>query len=145
MVLSIQTLCSVFSRSTLLIQYSHESFWDRCNKLFTSGFGYPLPFLSSSVRLDGKHWWTAIFRSLQRCSVWVYVRAGPFKNSHGVVVKPLLCYFSGVLGAIVFLEGEPSAQSEIQSTLEKVFVQDIPLFGCIHLSLDCNQSPCLCS
>uniref|UniRef100_A0A9J7Z754 Transposase Tc1-like domain-containing protein n=1 Tax=Cyprinus carpio carpio TaxID=630221 RepID=A0A9J7Z754_CYPCA len=25
--------------------------------------------LSSSVRLDGKRWWTAIFRSLQRCSI----------------------------------------------------------------------------
>ncbi len=28
-----------------------------------------LGILSSSVRLDGKHWWTAIFRSLQRCSI----------------------------------------------------------------------------
>ncbi len=27
-----------------------------------------LQILSSSVRLDGKRWWTAIFRSLQRCS-----------------------------------------------------------------------------
>ncbi len=43
-----------------------------------------LQILSSSVRLDGKRWWTAIFRSLQRCSI------GFFKNSHGVVVKPLL-------------------------------------------------------
>ncbi len=28
-----------------------------------------LGILSSSVRLDGKRWWTAIFRSLQRCSI----------------------------------------------------------------------------
>ncbi len=28
-----------------------------------------LQILSSSVRLDGKRWWTAIFRSLQRCSI----------------------------------------------------------------------------
>ncbi len=28
-----------------------------------------LQILSSSVRLDGKCWWTAIFRSLQRCSI----------------------------------------------------------------------------
>ncbi len=61
-----------------------------------------LQILSSSVRLDGKRWWTAIFRSLQRCSIgW--------------------------------------------STLEKVFVQDIPVLGHIHLSLDCNQSSCPCS
>ncbi len=71
--------------------------------------------------------------------------AGPFKNSHGVVVKPLLCYFSCVLGVIVLLEGKPSAQSEVLSTLEKVFVQDIPVLGRIHLSLDCNQSSCPCS
>ncbi len=32
----------------------------------------------------------------------------PFKNSHGVVVKPLLCYFSCVLRVIVLLEGKPS-------------------------------------
>ncbi len=40
------------------------------------------------------------------------------------------------------MEGKPSAQSEVLSTLEKVFVQDIPV---LHLSLDCNQSSCPCS
>jgi len=75
---------------------------------------------------------------------WVQVRAlaGPFKNSHRVVVKPLLRYFSGVLRVIVLLVGELSAQSEVQSTLEKVFVQDIPVLGSTHLSLDCNDSFC---
>src|SRR4029434_7814502 len=28
-----------------------------------------LQILSSSVRLDGERWWTAIVRSLQRCSI----------------------------------------------------------------------------
>ena len=28
-----------------------------------------LQILSCSVRLDGERWWTAIFRSLQRCSI----------------------------------------------------------------------------
>ena len=60
-------------------------------------------------------------------------------------VKPLLRYFSCVLRVIVLLEGEPSAQSEVLSTLEKVFVQDIPVLARIHLSLDCNQSSCPCS
>ncbi len=50
-------------------------------------------------------------------------------------------YFSCVLRVIVLLEGKPSAQR----TLEKVFVQDIPVLGRIHLSLDCNQSSCPCS
>ncbi len=105
-----------------------------------------LHILSSSVRLDGKRWWTAIFRSLQRCSIgFKSGLAGPFKNSHGVVVKLLLRYFSCVLRVIVLLEGKPSAQSEVLSTLEKVFVQDIPVLGRIHLSLDCNQSSCPCS
>ncbi len=106
-----------------------------------------LQILSSSVRLDGKRWWTAIFRSLQRCSIGFKsgLLAGPFKNSHGVVVKPLLRYFSCVLRVIVLLESKPSAQSEVLSTLEKVFVQDIPVLGRIHLSLDCNQSSCPCS
>ncbi len=54
-------------------------------------------------------------------------------------------YFSCVLRVIVLLEGKPSAQSEVLSTLEKVFVQDIPVLGRIHLSLDCNQSSCPCS
>ncbi len=43
------------------------------------------------------------------------------------------------------MEGKPSAQSEVLSTMEKVFVQDIPVLGRIHLSLDCNQSSCPCS
>ncbi len=34
---------------------------------------------------------------------------------------------------------------EVLSTLEKVFVQDIPVLGRIHLSLDCNQLSCPCS
>ncbi len=89
-----------------------------------------LQILSSSVRLDGKRWWTAIFRSLQRCSIGF--KSGLWlghSRSHGVVVKPLLRYFSCVLRVIVLLEGKPSAQSEVLSTLEKVFVQDIPVLG----------------
>ncbi len=44
-------------------------------------------------------------------------------------MKPLLRYFSCVLRVIVLLEGKPSAQSEVLSTLETVFVQDIPVRG----------------
>ncbi len=74
----------------------------------------------------------------------------PFKNSPGVVVKPLLRYFSCVLRVIVLLEGKPSAQSEVLSTLEKVFVQDIPVLGRIQsfprfatsrLSLQLKKTP----
>ncbi len=60
-------------------------------------------------------------------------------------MKPLLRYCSCVLRVIVLLEGKPSAQSEVLSTLLKVFIQDIPVLGRIHLYLDCNQSYCPCS
>ncbi len=122
-----------------------------CNKFFTPGFGIlchsSLQILSSSVRLDGKRWWTAIFRSLQRCSIGF--KSGLWLG-HSRTVTELLWSHSFVilavcLGVIVLLEGKPSAQSEVLSTLEKVFVQDIPVLGRIHLSLDCNQSSCPCS
>ncbi len=105
-----------------------------------------LQILSSSVRLDGKRWWTAIFRSLQRCSIGF--KSGLWLG-HSRTVTELLWSHSfvilAVLRVIVFLEGKPSAQSEVLSTLEKVFVQDIPVLGRINLSLDCNQSSCPCS
>ncbi|XP_061561646.1 glutamic acid-rich protein-like isoform X6 [Phycodurus eques] len=42
-------------------------------------------------------------------------------------------------------KGEPWAQSEVLSALEKVLVQDTPVLGRIHLSFDCNRSSCPCS
>ncbi len=42
-------------------QVFHTWIWGSCHS--------SLQILSSSVRLDGKRWWTAIFRSLQRCSI----------------------------------------------------------------------------
>ena len=50
-----------------------QSFGIWCHKLGTPIFGqfypFPLQHLSSSIRLDGKRRCTAIFRSLQRCSI----------------------------------------------------------------------------
>ena len=49
---------------------------------------------------------------------WVHVMslAGPLKDIHIVVPKPLLRCLGCVLRVIVRLEGEPSAQSEALST-----------------------------
>ena len=49
---------------------------------------------------------------------WVKVRAlaGPLKD------KPLLHYLDCVLRVIVLLEGEPSAQSEVLSALDQVYI-----------------------
>ncbi len=106
-----------------------------------------LQIISSSVRLDGKRWWTAIFRSLQRCSIGF--KSGLWLG-HSRTVTELLWSHSFVilavcLGSLSCWKVKPSAQSEVLSTLEKVFVQDIPVLGRIHLSLDCNQSSCPCS
>ncbi|KAK3571496.1 hypothetical protein QTP86_012841 [Hemibagrus guttatus] len=54
---------------------------------------------SSSIRLDGEHQCTAIFSSLQRCSIEFRV--------------------------VVLLEDGLSPQSEVQSTLEHVFIKDV--------------------
>ncbi len=97
---------------------------------------------SSSVRLDGDHRWTAIFRSLQRCSIgfksglWLYI--------HRVVPKPLLCCLGCVLKIIVLLEGEPLAQSVVLSTVKQVFIEDISVLCSIQLSLNPDQSPSSC-
>ncbi len=105
-----------------------------------------LQILSSSVRLDGKRWWTAIFRSLQRCSIGF--KSGLWLG-HSRTVTELLWSHSFVILAVCLgslsLSCKPSAQSEVLSTLEKVFIQDIPVLGHIYLSLDCNQSSCPCS
>ena len=69
---------------------------------------------------------------------WVQVRAlaGPLKDIHRVVPKPLLCFLGCVLRVVVLLEDEPSPQSEVQSALEQVFIKDVSVHCCIRLSLD---------
>ncbi len=106
-----------------------------------------LQILSSSVRLDGKRWWTAIFRSLQRCSIGF--KSGLWLG-HSRTVTELLWSHSFVilavcLGSLSCWKVNLPTRFEVLSTLEKVFVQDIPVLGRIHLSLDCNQSSCPCS
>ncbi len=71
--ISIQTLYSVLSWSTFssitalsLFRYDATSFAHLDWGIFCHS---SLQILSSSVRLDGDLRWTAIFRSLQRCSI----------------------------------------------------------------------------
>ncbi|XP_067280767.1 chemokine XC receptor 1-like [Pseudorasbora parva] len=56
----------------------------------------------------------------------------------GMLYHSSLQILSSSVRVIVLLEGEPSAQSEDLSTLEKVFIQNIPVLCRIHLSLNCN-------
>ena len=67
--------------------------------------------LSTSFRLHGE--WTAIYFQVspQNEFDWFQVRvlAGPLKDIHRVVPKPLLHCLCYVLRVIVLVEGEPSA------------------------------------
>ena len=72
-----------------------------------SFFDSSLQILSSFVRLDGKCRCTAIFRSLQRCSI---------------------SYLGCVLRVIVLLEGEPSSQSDVLSRISTTISLFFALF-----------------
>ena len=54
----------------------------------------------------------------------VQALAGPLKDIQGLVQKPHLC-LGCVLRVIVLLDGEPSPQFEVLSTLEQVFIKDL--------------------
>ncbi len=106
-----------------------------------------LQILSSSVRLDGKRWWTAIFRSLQRCSIGF--KSGLWLG-HSKTVTELLWSHSFVILAVCLgslscwkVNLRPSLRSW---ALWRRFSSRISLYlAPIHLSLDCNQSSCPCS
>jgi hypothetical protein len=57
----------------------------------------------------------------------VQVRAptGSLKDIQRLVLKPLLRCLGCVLRVVVLLEGEPAPQSEVLSTLEQVFINDL--------------------
>ena len=73
---------------------------------------------------------------------WVQARAlaGPLKDIHRVVPKPLLHCLGCVLRVVVLLEGEPLAQSEVLSALDQVFMKDISVLCSNQLSLNPEQS-----
>ena len=96
-----------------------------------------LQILSSVVRLDGDHRWTAIFRSLHRCLIgfksglWL-----GYSRTFKVVMKPILSCLGCVLWVFVLLEHKPFAQSEVLSSLDQVFIKDISLLYSVQLSLN---------
>ena len=56
--------------------------------------------------------------------VQVWPLAGPLKDIHRLVPKPLL---------VVQLEGEPLHQSEVLSALEQVFIKDLSFLCSVNL------------
>ena len=69
---------------------------------------------------------------------WVQVRAlaGPLNDIQRLVQKPLLHCLGCMLRVIVMLEGEPSPQPEVLSTLEQVFIKDLSVLCSVHLEPD---------
>merc|ERR1712002_444701 len=101
------------------------------------GFSSSLQIFSSSVRLHGDCRWTAIFRSLQRC--WIGFKSGLWLGHSRTFTELSLshsCIVLAVLRVIVLLEGEPSAQSEVLSALDQVFIKNISVLCSVQLSLN---------
>ncbi len=100
-----------------------------------------MQILSSSVRLDGDRRWTAIFRSLQRCLVGF--KSGPWLGHSRGFTEMSLSHSCVTLAVcfIVMLEGEPSAQSEVLSAVEQVFIENISVLCSIQLSLNLTSLP----
>ena len=109
------THCMAAITASLLFGYDATSL----AHLYLGSFSHSsLHILSSSMRLDGERRCTAIFRSFQRYSI-------RFKSIQRIVSKPLLHCLGCVLRVIVLLEGEPSPQFEVLSTLEQVLIKGL--------------------
>ena len=138
--ISIQTLYSVLCWSTFGSNYSLRSSWVWRNKhLYLGSFLHSsLQILSSSVRLDGERCCTAIFRSLQRCSIGL--KSGLWL-SHSRTFRDLFRSHSCVvlavcLGSLSCWKVNLSPRSEVLGSLERVLIKDLSVLCSIHLYLD---------
>ena len=122
-----------------LLRYDMTSFAHLDFRIFCYS---PLQILSSSVRFDEDRRWEAVFMSLQGSSMWF--KSGLWLDIHRGVPKPLLHCLGCVLMVTVLLEGELSAESEVQSTPDQVFIEDISVICSVQLSLNPNQLPSPC-
>ncbi len=151
MVLSIQTLAQYLVEAPFWFNTAMSLFGKDATSFSHLDLGIlchsSLQILSSSVRLDGKRWWTAIFRSLQRCSIGF--KSGLWLG-HSRTVTELLWSHSFVILAVCLgslscwkVNLRPSLRSW---ALWRRFSSRISLYlAASHLSLDCNQSSCPCS
>lgn len=117
-------------------------------KLATSNHWDLCPFLkadcSSSFKLDGFCWWTAIFKSGHRLSIglrsglWLGHSNKCFPLNHWSVALAVC------LGSLSCLKGKHPSQSQITGKLNQVLLRNIPVFSTIHLSIDSDQFPSPC-
>ena len=133
-----QTLYSVLCWSTFGSGYSLLRYDDTSLAHLYLGVS-PILLCKSSQALSGRMGSVAaqLFSGLPR-DVWVqvWVLAGPLKDIQRLVPKTLLHCLGCVFRVVVLLEGEPSSQSEVLSTLEQVFILDLSVLCSVHLSLD---------
>ena len=135
--ISIQPPESILCGSAFGSGYRFESSWVCLHQLYTSGFGDFLPFfLADLLKLCQVGWRVSVNSNLQVFpqilnGIQVWALAGPLKDFHVLVLKPLQCCFGCMLGVIVLLERKSSPQSEVFCTLKQV-LKDLPVFGCIH-------------
>ena len=108
----------------------------------TPVFGEFLPFFfPDPIKLCQVGWGVSLksyFQVSPEMFDWVPVRAlaGQLKDIQRLVPKVLLRCLGCVLRVLVLLEGEPSAQSEVLSSLEQGFLKDLSVLFSVHLSLD---------
>jgi hypothetical protein len=93
-------------------------------------FGEFLSFFSADPLKLCQVGWGALLHYFQVSSeifvrVQVWALAGPFKDIQRLVPNPLLCCLGCVYRVIVLLEGEPSPQSKVLSSLELVFIKEL--------------------
>ncbi len=101
---------------------------------------------SSSVRLAGDHRWTAIYRFLQRCLIgsksqlWLDHSRAFIESSlsHSCIVLAVC------VGWLSCWKVKLSAQSEVLSALNEVFIKDISVFSYIQLSVFSDHFPSPC-
>ena len=72
------------------------------------------------------------------------VAAQLFQVSPEIFDRVQVWALAGPFRVVVLLEGEPSAQSEVLSAQEQVYIKDLSVLYSVHLSLNPNQShvPC---
>ena len=109
--------------------------------LYLESFSHSsLQILSSSVRLDGERCCKAISRSLQRCSIGLWLG---HSRTLRLDPKPLLHCLGCVLRVVVLLEGKPSPQSEVLSTLEHVFIKALSVLALVIFPSNLTGLPTL--
>ena len=87
---------------------------------------FPQLFSADPLKLCQFGWGASLHGYFQGFRVQVRALAGPLKDIQRLIPDLLLRCLGCVLRVVVLLEGDPSPQSEGLSTLEQVFIKELP-------------------